>query len=134
MMEPYARATLFLTYIQGGNTTEWVDQLGDWLEYQVDLCNPHCTTVNNEWLWNSVELAFNRQYADKLTQECAMAELKAGIKMKGEELDDYISHFEALVRHVGLAIRSASGQYIHSRTPVQHVQGAIQHTTPAYHV
>ena len=33
-----------------------------------------------------------------------MAELKAGIKMKGEELDEYISHFEALVRHAGLAI------------------------------
>ena len=25
MAEPYTRATLFLTYIQGGNTTEWVD-------------------------------------------------------------------------------------------------------------
>ena len=33
-----------------------------------------------------------------------MAKLKAGIKMKGEELDDYISHFEALVCHAGLAI------------------------------
>ena len=33
-----------------------------------------------------------------------MAELKARIKMKGEELNDYISHFEALVRHAGLAI------------------------------
>ena len=33
-----------------------------------------------------------------------MAELKAGIKMKGEELNDYISHFESLVRHTGLAI------------------------------
>ena len=33
-----------------------------------------------------------------------MAELKAGIKMKGEELDDYISHIEVLVRHAGLAI------------------------------
>ena len=28
MAEPYTRATLFLTYIQGGNTTEWVDRLG----------------------------------------------------------------------------------------------------------
>ena len=106
MMEPYTRATLFLTYIQGGNTTEWVDRLGDWLEYQIDPTNPHHTTVNNEWLWNSVELAFNRQYTDKLTQECTMAELKARIKMKGEELDDYISHFEALVRHTGLAINN----------------------------
>ena len=26
--------------------------------------------------------------------------------MKGEELNDYISHFEALVRHVGLAINN----------------------------
>ena len=104
MIEPYTRATLFLTYIQGGNTTEWVDRLGDWLEYQIDPCNPHCTTVNNKWLWNSVELTFNHQYANKLTQEHAMAELKASIKMKGEELDDYISHFEALVRHAGLAI------------------------------
>ena len=33
-----------------------------------------------------------------------MAKLKAGIKMKGEELDDYISHFEALVRQAGLTI------------------------------
>ena len=104
MAEPYARATLFLTYIQGGNTTEWVDRLGEWLDYQIDPRNPHCTTVDNEWLWNSVKLAFNRQYADKLTQERAMAELKTGIKMKGEELNDYISHFEVLVRHAGLAI------------------------------
>ena len=104
MREPYARATLFLTYIQGGNTTEWVDRLGEWLDYQIDPFNPRRTTENNEWLWKSVELAFNRQFADKLTQERAMAELKAGIKMKGEELDDYISHFEALVRHAGLAI------------------------------
>ena len=106
MMEPYARATLFLMYMQGGNTTEWVDWLRDWLEYQVDLHNPRRTTVNNEWLWDSVELAFNCQYTDKLTQECAMAKLKAGIKMKGEELDDYISHFKALVCHAGLAINN----------------------------
>ena len=33
-----------------------------------------------------------------------MAKLKAGIKMKGEELDDYISHFEALVHQAGLTI------------------------------
>ena len=104
MMEPYARATSFLTYIQGGNTTEWVDWLGNWLKFQIDPQNPCHTTVNNEWLWDSVELAFNCQYIDKLTQECALAELKAGIKMKGEELNDYISHFKVLVRHAGLAI------------------------------
>ena len=104
MAEPYTRATLFLTYIQGGNTTEWVDHLREWLDFQINPRNPCCTTVNNEWLWNSVELAFNCQYADKVTQEWVMAKLKAGIKMKGEELDDYISHFESLVCHAGLAI------------------------------
>ena len=104
MVEPYARATLFLTYNQGGTTTEWVDRLGEWLDFQIDPRNPRRTTVNNEWLWDSVELVFNRQYANKLTQERALAKLKAGIKMKGEELNDYISHFEALVHHTGLAI------------------------------
>ena len=104
MAEPYTRAMLFLMYIQGGNTTEWVDQLGEWLDFQINARNPRRTTINNEWLWDSVELVFNHQYADKLTQERAMAELKAGIKMKGEELNDYISHFEALVRHAGLTI------------------------------
>ena len=69
MAEPYARATLLLTYIQGGNTTEWVDQLGEWLDFQVDPHNPRHTTVNNKWLWDSIKLAFNHQYADKLTQE-----------------------------------------------------------------
>lgn len=80
--------------------------MGDWLEYQIDPRNPHHTTVNNEWLWDSVELAFNCQFADKLTQERTLAKLKAGIKIKGEELNDYISHFEVLVRHVGLAINN----------------------------
>ena len=55
MREPYARATLFLTYIQGGNTTEWVNRLGEWLDYQIDPLNPHRTVETNEWLWNSVE-------------------------------------------------------------------------------
>ena len=39
MVEPYARAMLFLTYIQGGNTTEWVDWLGEWLDFQIDPRN-----------------------------------------------------------------------------------------------
>ena len=74
------------------------------MDYQIDPRNPHRTTIDNEWLWNSTELAFNRQYADKLTQERVMAKIKAGIKMKGEELDDYISHFEVLVHHARLTI------------------------------
>ena len=106
MWEPYTRATLFLTYIQGGNTTEWVDQLGNWLDLQVDPCNHHHTMVVDKWLWESVELAFNCQYTDKLTQEWAMAELKVGIKMQGKELDDYISHFKSLIRHAGLTINN----------------------------
>lgn len=104
MMVPYDRATLFLTYIQGGNTTEWVNQLGDWLKLQVQHTNPQCTNIYDEWLWDSVELAFNCQYADRLTQERAMAKLKSGIKMEGSELDNYISHFETLVCHAGLTI------------------------------
>ena len=66
MMVPYNRAMLFLTYIQGGNTTEWADHLGEWLNQQI-LNNK--VDPNNPWLWDSVVLAFNHQYTDKLTQE-----------------------------------------------------------------
>ena len=104
MMVPYNRATLFLTYIQGGNMTEWVNQLGDWLELQISPTNPHWVNIYNKDLWDSIILAFNRQFADKLTQEYTLSELKAGIKMKGEELDDYIAHFEWIVHHTGLTI------------------------------
>ena len=82
-MVPYNRATLFLTYIQGGNMTEWVNQLGDWLELQISPTNPHWVNIYNEDLWDSIILAFNCQFADKLTQEYTLSELKAGIKMKG---------------------------------------------------
>ena len=104
MIVPYDRATLFLTYIQGGNTTEWVNQLGDCLDLQVKPTNPQRTNIYDNWLWDSIVLAFNCQYADKLTQERAMAELKSRIKIEGGELDDYISWFEALVCHAGLTI------------------------------
>lgn len=83
------------------HTTEWVEHLGELLNQQT--INNH-VNVNNPWLWDSVALAFNCQYADKLTQENVMAELQVGIKMVGAELDDYLNQFEGLVHHAGLNI------------------------------
>ena len=61
MAIPYDRAMLFLTCILGGYTIP--DHLGELLNQQT--INNH-VNVNNPWLWDSVALAFNCQYADKL--------------------------------------------------------------------
>jgi hypothetical protein len=47
-------------------------------------------------LWNTIERAFKRKFADTLEQENAQAILKKGIKMVGEDLDSYIAKFELL--------------------------------------
>src|SRR5258708_3020555 len=40
-------------------------------------------------------------YADTMSQERAQAELKRGLKMEKQNLDEYIVKFEKLVRHAG---------------------------------
>ena len=98
---PYRRAMLFLTYIQGGDTTEWVNAMSEWLYQQVTA---NGIDRHNQGLWHSTERSFNRKFADVLTQERALATLKAGIKMEKGDLDGFISKFEQLTRHAGLRV------------------------------
>jgi hypothetical protein len=60
--------------------------------------------TNDEWLWDSTLLSFNRQYADVLGQEKARAELKRGFKMEKGDIDTYIAKFEQVIRQAGLDI------------------------------
>ena len=49
------------------------------------------------WLWDSTLQSFTRQFADTLQQEKARMMLRQGIKMQGQDLDEYIAKFEELV-------------------------------------
>ena len=57
--------------------------------------------IRDERLWTHLADSFRRQYADTMEQERAEDVLQRGIKMKGENLDDYIARYEALTLEVG---------------------------------
>ncbi len=52
----------------------------------------------DERLWNEVAASFTRRFADSLAKENAQAVLRAGIKMRGEDIDAYIVEIEELIR------------------------------------
>ena len=56
--------------------------------------------IRDERLWTHLADSFRRQYADTMEKERAEDVLQRGIKMKGENLDDYISRYEALTLDV----------------------------------
>src|SRR6202012_2295348 len=78
MFNPYHRAMLFFTYIQGEHVNEWVMNTALWLQEQVFQ---NGVLPNREWLWNEVHVAFNRKFTNTLEQEIARNKLKEGIKM-----------------------------------------------------
>ena len=90
----YRQSMLFLTYIQGPATTEWVHSISDWLEQAVQGSHEF-----DQRLWDYTEEAFQRKFGDMLSQERAIAELEDGIKMERGDLDGFINRFEILVRH-----------------------------------
>ena len=85
---------LFLTYIQGPATTEWVHSISDWLEQAVQVSHKY-----DRRMWDYTEEAFQRKFGDTLSEERAIAELRGGIKMEGGDLDGFINRFEILVHH-----------------------------------
>ena len=93
MVNAFSRAMLFLTYMQGPHVNEWVLSQHRWLVNEVTNNGVHPEDQN---LWNTVERAFRRNFANTLEQEHAQAILKKGIRMQGENMDNYIAQFEHL--------------------------------------
>jgi len=94
MINPYRRAMFFLTYIKGTRVNEWVMAINRWLARQIQ----GGINTADEWLWNEVAASFTRHFADSLAKENAQSILRAGIKMKGEDIDAYIVEIEELIR------------------------------------
>src|ERR1700739_910156 len=93
MFNPYQRAMLFFTYIQGELVNEWVTNMAYWLQEQVFQ---NGILPDREWLWNEVQAGFQRKFANTLEQETARNKLKAGLKM-GADVDGDIANLEKLV-------------------------------------
>ncbi len=96
-MNPYRQAMLFLTYIKGTNINEYVVAVNRWLSCQLQGGVPD----TDERLWNEVTASFSQRFANTMEKENAQAILREGIKMKGEDIDEYLAKFEELVRLAG---------------------------------
>ncbi len=82
----------FLTYIKGTQVNEWVMAVNRWLARQIQ----GGINLADERLWNEVAASFTRRFTDSLAKENAQSILRAGVKMKGEDIDAYIIEIEEL--------------------------------------
>ena len=82
--------------MQGAGVSEWVSTMSKWLQMQATQLGIQMTDC---WLRDSTLQSFTRQFADTLQQEKARMTLCQGIKMQGQDLDEYIAKFEELVQH-----------------------------------
>jgi hypothetical protein len=94
----YQKTMLFLTYIKGDLVHTWVLAASRWLgqevtTYHVDQYNPY--------LWEGIEGAFHRQFANMLEKEQAQTKLRQGICMKDRNINEYIAAFDTLVAQAG---------------------------------
>ena len=55
---------LFLTFIQGPKTTEWVHSISNWLELSVQATHEY-----DPLLWDNTKLVFNCKFGNVLSQE-----------------------------------------------------------------
>ena len=95
---PYSRCMFFLTFCKGPLMATWASTIAR--DIATRARRPG-VGINDERLWTHLADSFRRQYADTMERERAEDVLQRGIKMKGENLDDYISRYEALTLEAG---------------------------------
>ena len=95
---PYSRCMFFLTFCKGPLMATWASTIARDIATRARLPG---VGINNERLWTHLADSFRRQYVDTMERERVEDVLQRGIKMKGENLDDYISRYEALTLEAG---------------------------------
>ena len=95
---PYSRCMFFLTFCKGPLMATWASTIAR--DIAARARRPD-VGINDERLWTHLADSFRRQYADTMERERAEDVLQRGIKMKGENLDEYISRYEALTLEAG---------------------------------
>jgi hypothetical protein len=98
MQNQYQKTMLFLTYIKGDLVHTWVLAASRWLGQEVAVFH---IDQYDPYLWESIEGAFQRQFADTLKKEQVQTKLRQGIRMKDGNIDQYVATFDTLVAQAG---------------------------------
>jgi hypothetical protein len=94
----YSRVLLALSFIKEPNVVNWVDTQFDQLDE--DLTHVCGGDEEDEELWQGFEKRFKRAYISSMAKENAYVKLQS-LKMKGDQLDEYIVNFSTLIRELG---------------------------------
>jgi hypothetical protein len=94
----YQKTMLFLTYVKGDLVRTWVLAASRWLGQEVTIYH---IDQYDPYLWESIEGAFRRQFADTLEKERAQNKLRQGICMKEGKIDKYVAEFNTLITQAG---------------------------------
>jgi len=104
MRNPFERIALCLSFIRGPEVDNWITGKINQLRHAV-LGNPieglaptHLDT--DEALWNSFNTDLRSAFQDTAEEENAYAALK-DLRMKEDQVDEYIAHFEVLLVKAG---------------------------------
>jgi hypothetical protein len=94
----YSRVLLALSFIKGQNVVNWVGTQIDQLEENlVNICGGD---EDDEDLWQEFEKEFKRAFISSTAKETAYIKLQA-LKMKGDQLDEYIADLTTLIGELG---------------------------------
>jgi len=96
---PFQRAMTFLSYIRGLLVDDWVNEQVQWLMDQVQTG----VAMAEENLWRTIEIRFRQAYTDTAEKVKAQHQLQ-DFKMKGDNIDTYISQFQNLARKAGYTL------------------------------
>jgi hypothetical protein len=90
----YSRVLLALSFIKGPNVVNWVGtQIKQLVKDLINICGGD---EDNEELWQEFERRFKRAFISSTAKESAYVKLQF-LKMKGDQLDEYIVDFSTLI-------------------------------------
>ena len=89
---------LALSFIKGPNIVNWINVQFD--EIEEDLHNLYEEDEEDENIWTDFLKRFKRAYVSTIQKEDAYVKIRK-LKMKAEELDEYIAEYSILVAELG---------------------------------
>ena len=90
--DPVMRSLYFLSLLEGPKCEGWVDMADKWLQLVVD--DPSMIPCQSN-IWLELQKKFKKAFSDYAEHKRAQDELKK-LKMKGDNLDEYLAAFETL--------------------------------------
>jgi Retrotransposon gag protein/Zinc knuckle len=94
----YSRVLLALSFIKGPNVVNWVDTQFDQIEE--DLKHICGGDEDDDYLWTEFLIRFKRTYVSSTAKESAYVKMQK-LKMKSDQLDEYIAEHDTLISELG---------------------------------